>query len=298
MLDITIRRLTTAREFDQAVELQKTYWGEDASNLVPRHMMHSLAKHGGHLLGAYRDEALLGLVIGFIGTANDNAKPRSEPAAERLLIMSKRMLVLPQYRGQSIGFALKMAQRDFALNQSIPLVTWTFDPLLAPNAHLNIRKLGGVIQGYVVNYFALEGTDTLTSDRLIVEWWVGTKRVRACAAGNPSRISLHQHLEQDTPVFSSADECDPDIDLSAEAALSESIQCLVEIPANILKLEATAPRLAQRCRQQIREIIPQLLCAGYSIADFVHGEIAGNQRSFYVLKRPAADNKDKTKVRT
>ena len=286
MLDITIRRLTTVKEFDQAVELQKVYWGEDASNLVPRHMMHSLAKHGGHLLGAYRDEALLGFVMGFIGTASDNAKPSCKPAAERLLIMSKRMLVLPQYRGQSIGFVLKMAQRDIALNQSIPLVTWTFDPLLAPNAHLNIRKLGGLIQGYVVNYFALEGPDTLTSDRLIVEWWVGTKRARACAAGNPSRIALHQYLEQDTPVFSSADECDPDIDLSAEAALSESIQCLVEIPANIRALEVAAPRLAQRCRQQIRDILPQLLCAGYSIADFVHGEIAGKQRSFTCSSGP------------
>jgi len=74
--------------------------------------------------------------------------PDARPAMANLLIMSKRMVVRPEYRGRNIGFRLKMAQRDLALKQAIRLVTWTVDPLLAANAHFNIRKLGAVVQRY------------------------------------------------------------------------------------------------------------------------------------------------------
>jgi predicted GNAT superfamily acetyltransferase len=70
-----------------------------------------------------------------------------------LQLFSKRMVVLPEYRGQGIGYRLKLAQRDFAIEQGIRLVVWTFDPMLAPNAHLNIRKLGVVCHTYYENYY-------------------------------------------------------------------------------------------------------------------------------------------------
>ena len=53
MKGIEIRRLLSAAEHDQAVELQRSYWGDSADNLVPRHMQHSIARYGGHVLGAY-----------------------------------------------------------------------------------------------------------------------------------------------------------------------------------------------------------------------------------------------------
>jgi len=65
MSNIAIKRLLTAQEFNQAVELQKDYWGNDASNLVPRHVLHTICHHGGHLLGAYLGSQLVGFVMGF-----------------------------------------------------------------------------------------------------------------------------------------------------------------------------------------------------------------------------------------
>ena len=150
---IRIERLLTTAQHDQAVELQKHYWGADASNLVPRHMLFSISHFGGHILGAYDGKELVGFVIGFVGTDIDVDDRDARPAMANLLIMSKRMLVLPAYRGQNIGYRLKMAQRDIAMKQAIRLVTWTVDPLLAANAHLNIRKLGAVIQRFSANYF-------------------------------------------------------------------------------------------------------------------------------------------------
>ena len=44
---ITIERLLRSDQHQQAVELQTIYWGDDAGNLVPRHMLHSISHFGG-----------------------------------------------------------------------------------------------------------------------------------------------------------------------------------------------------------------------------------------------------------
>ncbi|MBL8145495.1 MAG: GNAT family N-acetyltransferase, partial [Anaerolineae bacterium] len=140
MGEITIRPLVRLDELRAMVELQHTYWGDDGESVVPAQMLFSLTSHGGHVLAAFDDGQPVGMLIGFIGT---DSEVTDRPAMANLQLVSKRMVVLPDHRGSGIGFRLKQAQRDLAMQQGLRLVTWTFDPVMALNAHLNIRKLGG-----------------------------------------------------------------------------------------------------------------------------------------------------------
>ena len=289
-MEIEIRRLLSAAEHDQAVELQKSYWGEDAGDLVPRHMLHSIAHYGGHILGAYAGDRLVGLVLGFIGTDIDVDAPDARPAMANLLIMSKRMVVAPDYRGRSIGFRLKMAQRELALKQAIRLVTWTVDPLLAPNAHLNIRKLGAVIQAYAPNFFGLDEPQSLRSDRLIVEWWVTQRRVKERAKGAGSALTLQQYFDVNTPIVNRADSSSDWLRPRRMTDVPSSTFALVEIPGDFRQLEADDRALADEWRHHIRDVFPRMLAAGYIVTDFVSGRFEGRRRSFYLLSRHFDDS--------
>ena len=283
MKDIRIQRLLKAAQLDEVVELQKTYWGQDAGNLVPRHMLYSLALHGGHVLGAYDDEKLVGFVMGFIGTDIDMDDRHARPAMANLLIMSKRMVVLSGYRGRSIGYRLKLAQRDIAMKQAIRLITWTFDPLLAANAHLNIRKLGAVAQVFSANYFGLTKGDPLRSDRLVIEWWVTQQRVKARVRGAGSQLTLQQYLEVRAPIVNRAIAAGDWLQPRPMTAAPGSTFALMEIPSDFIQLEAAERGLADEWRWHIREVFTQLFAAGYIITDFVSDDSTGRWRSYYLL---------------
>ena len=176
---IEIHALRALAEMYPAVELQKVYWGDELESVIPAHMLFSLANHGGHVLAASDGDRLIGLLVGFLGTSKEDI---NRPALADLQIVSKRMVVLPEYRNQGVAYQLKLAQREVALRQGVRLVTWTFDPLLSTNAHLNIRKLGAVVDEYLQDYYGTAGEGGLvtlgSSDRLFAEWWVTHRRVK------------------------------------------------------------------------------------------------------------------------
>ncbi len=283
MSEIVIRRLKTFPEFDLAVELQKIYWGDDGDALVPSHMMHSLSKHGSHILGAYDGETMIGFVMGFIGTDIDYEDPDARPAMADLLIMSKRMVVLPEYRGQNIGYLLKMAQRDVAKKQAISLITWSFDPLLAPNAHLNIRKLGAICQKYEVDYFGQTEHKSLQADRLIVEWWVTHQRVVERAKGTTNNLTLKQYFDVNTPIVNRADISGDLFKPRSITNVPTSTFAMIEIPPNFREIEAKDADLAQVWRDHVREVFLKLMAGGYIVTDFVRGDFEGKDRTFYLL---------------
>ncbi len=135
-------------------------------------------------------------------------EPR-RPAMANLQFVSKRMVVLPEYRGQGIGYRLKLAQRELAIAEGVRLVVWTFDPLLSLNAHLNIRKLGALCSAYSENYYGTSEEGGLTtfgmSDRLMVEWWVTNRRVEERIFGSRSDLTLSHYLEAETAISESFD---------------------------------------------------------------------------------------------
>lgn len=75
--------------------------------------------------------------------------------------------------GGGVGYALKQAQRAWALRRGATSLTWTFDPLIGRNARFNLVKLGAIATEYVVDFYGplADGTnDGDETDRLAVTW--------------------------------------------------------------------------------------------------------------------------------
>jgi len=83
----------------------------------------------------------------------------------------------PAARDLGLGTRLKLYQRDLLLPLGVESVYWSFDPLEARNAHLNLHRLGGEIEEYVEEMYADEMGSELAkgigTDRLIVDWQIG-----------------------------------------------------------------------------------------------------------------------------
>jgi predicted GNAT superfamily acetyltransferase len=288
MASITsIRTLQKLDDMREAVELQKTYWGNDLESVVPAHMLFSLATSGGHVIAAFDGDKMVGVLIGFLGT---DVQEHTRPAMANLRIVSKRMIVLPEYRGQGVGYKLKKRQREFAMRQGIRLVTWTFDPLLVANAHLNIRKLGAISTSYFEDYYGTSNEGGLSrtgsSDRLLVEWWVTNRRVEERLNGSRGLINLNQYLEADTPIVNASG-----LDSAGLVTPSETFDLpttslgLVEIPVTYDALIRNNMPLAINWQKHIREVMQRLLVNGYIVTDFVRSTLDNRDRAFYLFSQ-------------
>lgn len=289
---LTIRPLHVLGEMRAAVELQKSYWGSDLESVVPAHMLFSIASYGGHVLAAFDGERMVGLLIGFLGTHMDQA---NRPAMANLQMVSKRMVVLPEYRGQGIGYKLKLMQRELTIKQGIRMVTWTFDPLMSLNAHLNIHKLGAICHAYLEDYYGTTsegGLATLgSSDRLQVEWWVTNRRVDERLNGSRSELSLQHYLGADTPIVNVATIDTHGTPWPAELPIiPTSLFSLLEIPVNYSAIVETDPILARAWRLHTRDLFKRLLSMGYIVTDFLRTPYEGRDRAFYLLSHSGAQS--------
>ena len=268
MTEIDIRTLHTAEEMSLAVELQRVYWGDNMADLVPDHMLLSISRYGGHIHAAYDGDKMVGLLIGFLGAdieANDKAD-----APSQLYVMSKRMVVLPEYRGQKIGEHLKQAQRQFAQQHNIQLVLWTFDPLLSRNAYLNLHKLGATGQKYEKDYFGTSADNpVLSADRLQVNWWVNHPSLTC-----PTAINFVE-----TAIVNSVSLSEEGLLIPNDFNLPDSEIVWLEIPMEFVPLERLDPDLGQKWRDFIRYAFPKLLRSGYLATDFARVE----NRVFYIF---------------
>lgn len=290
MTDIAIRPLSSMAEFLQAVRLQADYWGDDLEAVVPAHMLDSLVAYGGHVLAAFDGTRMVGVLIGFLGT---NTEDSHRPAMANLLIASKRMVVLPEYRSHGIGAMLKWAQRDMAMKQGVRLITWTFDPVLSLNAYLNVHKLGVVCAKFIEDRYGTDGYyATLgSSDRLVADWWVTSRRVVERAKGTRGDLALQQYLDANTAivnptVLNAQGNPVPQI---GNTSLTTSL-ALFEIPGDFNRLVTEDVELARHWRMHVREIFRWLLTTGYIVTDVLYETYEGRKRAFYVLSRdPGSD---------
>jgi len=120
-----------------------------------------MVHNGSYLSGAFMGNKLVGAAFAFPAT-NGGFHLHSHMTA-----------VLPKYRDQGVGYALKIDQWNWAKKKNYSHLSWTFDPLVRRNAKLNIVKLGVDISAYHSNFYgdmadALNAGDE--SDRLMVSW--------------------------------------------------------------------------------------------------------------------------------
>lgn len=280
---IEIYALKSLDELSEVEALQTLIW-DAPSMIVYRPMLISFTRNGGSVIGAVKDKRVIGFVLGYLGVEDPEA---DRPAMANLKLVSQRMGILPEYRNQGIGYELKLAQRRFAIQQGLRLITWTFDPLRGRNAHLNIRKLGAIAREYYRDFYGTEFSPMVSlrsSDRLLAEWWVTSNRVEQRIRGGRSGLAISQYLDANARILNPSVEGKAGLSHPRDKAEKpQGAIVLVEIPDDYEAIVSYDPELAQAWRAHIRETLEGVMFSGYAITDFIHGSHEGRQRSFYAL---------------
>ncbi len=267
---ISIRDLSTNDEYDACVRLQRETWGKDFDDVIPASLLKVSQKVGGVTAGAFdENERMVGFVFGLTGM-KDGA-----PAH-----WSHMLAVSNDVRGRGVGKALKLYQRSRLLEQGVRVAYWTFDPLVARNANLNINGLGAEIAEYVKDMYLDTGSDLhrgVGMDRFIVVWRLDDESRKAGLEGTV-RHDVERFAQ--APVVNTRVENGgiivPD---GRDLPMAETVR--VEIPANIEAVQKQSLDLAARWRANTRRAFLSYQDAGYRVAAFYHD--AG--RCFYCLAK-------------
>ncbi|MEZ3161611.1 GNAT family N-acetyltransferase [Microbacterium sp. BWT-B31] len=158
--DIEIRSLEKIDEIFAASALFDAVWRGGGSGM-PTNLLRALAQSGNYVVGVFSGGRMVGASAAFFAA----------PAARSM--HSHITGVLPEYQSLGLGRRLKQHQREWAFARDVGHITWTFDPLVARNAHFNLRVLGTRATEYLVNHYGAmddgvnRGDQT---DRLLVTW--------------------------------------------------------------------------------------------------------------------------------
>lgn len=290
-----IRPLKTIEDCQATEDLQRRAWGVDDVDIAPAHLLLTVGKNGGVVLGAYTaaegGEQLIGFVFGFLGTREGRYSPEA-PAQVRLKHCSHMMGVDPEWQSQGVGYALKLAQREAARAQALHLITWTYDPLESRNAHLNISKLGAVCNTYFVNVYGNLRDDLnrgLSSDRFQVDWWIASKRVETRLTSNRPGLTRDLYEKAGTPLINPAGVDARGLPLPAETVQPmTATRALIEFPAVFQDVKRLDSGLAHAWRAHTREIFQAAFAAGFSVTDMLY-ERGVSPRAFYVVTYTGPD---------
>ena len=272
-----IRIIEKPEEMPAVEELQRLVWAAPDIEIVSKDMLLAVVHNGGLLIGAYVGADLVGVSFGFPGIY-------STPDGPRLKHHSHMLAVRPDWRSKGIGFSLKRAQWQMVRKQGIDRITWTYDPLLSRNAHLNIARLGAVCSLYLRSEYGemQDGLNAgLPSDRFQVDWWINTERVRRRLSrrSRPTLTIDHYRLAEAT-LLEAPREKGPFAAQPPQGvpALTGHL-LLIEIPVDFLALKTADLPLACAWRMYTRAVFEEAFATGYLVTDFVHDQ----DRSFYVL---------------
>ena len=171
---VSVRELTDLSELDEVVDLLSSIWGRAENPPVTIELLRAFTKAGNYVAGAFDGGRLVGACVGFFHAPAEDA------------LHSHIAGVSPAATGRSIGFALKLHQRAWALLRGVSEIAWTFDPLVSRNAYFNLVKLAARPVEYLPNFYGpmldtINGDDD--SDRLLVRWQLRDPAVVLASAG-------------------------------------------------------------------------------------------------------------------
>jgi len=279
-LAVHIRHVRTHEEFVSCVELQLATWGASFGELVPASVLKITQRLGGVTAGAFADDGtLIGFVFGITGIENGE-----------IVHWSDMLAVRDDVQSNGVGRRLKEFQRDAVRALGAKRMYWTFDPLVARNAHFNLNRLGVRISEYVPDMY---GTNTgsslhsgLGTDRFIAVWPINEDT--AVAESNATERTVLRALpaSQSIPTLNAMiDEDDGDA-LRFAASLPPYFR--VEIPSDIFRVNAESPGQARRWRETTRRAFQWALANGYRVDQFERGDPAGV--GAYLLARASSQS--------
>ena len=274
-MNIEIKKLESIDEFFEIVEVQKAVWKNNPLVLTSPHLVKVQVELGAVALGAIApDGRIVGFVFGFTGCR------RGEQ-----MHWSHMLGVIPEFRGIGLGKLLKWKQREEILKNDLDLCCWTFDPLQAVNARLNLVALGATAGEYLEDTYStrdgyLDGG--LPTDRFVARWELNSPRVMASMTWQPLREPvLLEKLPLAFGIDKSENICRPgDVDLS-----HDELHIGVPIPADINGLRNKTLDLAQSWRSATREVFVGYLKKGYVLTDSLTPAESGSADFLHILRK-------------
>ncbi len=278
MPNIEIRPLHAIEEYHQAEHVQRLAWNmDDDLEVAPLHLLVTMQKNGGLVLGAFEGETMVGFLCGFIGRTEEGTVKHC----------SHQMGTLPAYQSRGVGQSLKWAQRQRVLQQGLRWITWTYDPLETVNGYLNIVKLGAVCRTYLRNVYG-ELHDALNkglpTDRFQVDWWLESQRVSDAQQGNtPTPRTLEDALARGAEIVNPVTLHDG-LPEPQGWRLAECTMALVEVPAHFQEVKSRSFEVAKAWRNLTRELFEGYFAAGWTVTNLIRHQAEGSDRCFYVLE--------------
>ena len=267
---VEIHPLRTDADLRQCVDLQRATWGAHYEDLVPPSILTVAQKIGGVAAGAFEPGGrMIGFVFGMAGVR------RGE-----IVHWSDMLAVREDARDRGIGRQLKEYQRSAAKASGAATMYWTYDPLVARNAHLNFNRLGVTVDEYVEDMYGASDSDLhrgLGTDRFVVAWPLGddSRAKPAGALPAPAEAGAAVVLNPDARVMTPAQLAA--LDAAPPAALR------VEIPLDIVHVRDSAPDEAARWRTSTRQAFEWALGRGYTVSRFAADQ--SRRRGHYLLTR-------------
>ncbi len=257
MRDIQIRDLTSEDDYRMCLDLQQLTWGPRFTELVSSGILKIAQKIGGIASGAFVDPAeMAGFVFGLSGVRDG-----------RLIHWSHMLAVRPGYRDMGIGRKLKQYQFHRVRTLGADRMFWTFDPLVARNAHFNFNVLGASAVEYTVNMYGNDPESTMDAvigtDRFVVVKELDTPEQTAAGEIPDSQRARPVNVDPETgePVTAG--------DLPDEREVS------IAVPSDIHELKSRDPELARVWRESTRRSFLHYLNRSYTVSRFSPGPAGG-----------------------
>lgn len=227
----TIRKCSSFADYQQCMALQRKVWQAPDLEITPARIFIISQNGGGFLIGAFTpQDEMLGFLHCF-PAFDEQTQP---------IYYSHMLAVEPALQNSGIGRDLKLWQYEYARQNQIAKVIWTFDPLQSRNAHFNINRLGCVVRTYKVNFYGTGNNSVfdagIEADRVVAEWWVREPRVAAIIGGQPNTIPANAPY--------------------------------VEIPADFAPIRNSDLAAAKEWRYRVRTEFEQMLAQGLTCVAF------------------------------
>lgn len=269
---VTVRSLDTLADLQGMITLFNEIWRPDGSNpLMTLENSRAMSHSGNYLAGAFDGGRIVGATVGFFA------------APPGVGLHSHIAGVTSDMRGRSVGFALKLHQRAWALQRELSEITWTFDPLVRRNAFFNLVKLGARPREYLIDFYG-DIEDAINagqgSDRLLLAWTLADPGVVATCAGQRTQADVDGLLA--AGAVAALEETEAGGPQAAPAmARDRASTLLVRVPPDIESLRHTDPGLAKQWRLAVRDVLGELLEEGARVTGF-------SRSGHYVVERNAS----------
>ena len=268
---ITIRDLASHADYAACVDLQRATWGSDFKDAVPASILLVSQKLGGVAAGAFTTNgALAGFVFGMTGVENG-----------AIVHWSDMLAVRPDAQNFGIGRRLKEYQRRAVARVGGRVIYWTFDPLVARNAHLNFNVFGVRAVEYARDMYGQETGSALHreigTDRLIVAWPVDDGEI--ASRKRETSAARESIAYRNAPIIGDADR----LDHRWDTAVGTSARLRVAVPLDVSALQTNDPSRATKWRTSTRAVFEALFAARYRIDGFYVDSAV--DRGYYLLSQ-------------